>query len=382
MRLLIITLLPLFVAGCFSTPDAGPDTGAIPDDGTVTVDSERDLKDESDLRDEGNDDQTDQSDPADQTQFSDPDLPDTDDALTDDASPDADINLPPVEVYFDDQIRTKVLAALDAAHSSVRFVAYTFSDTGVMTKLNGLKTNGVDVRGVIGTPVEAGTPSFPLAEFADTGDGIVHEKFFVIDGATVLLTSSNIAYQNIKNFLVVFHNAAALAEELSYEFDELAAGRRGAAKSIPCDTGCATAGGTLVITPASCDNLAALLDSLSSGSAAWLAMYTLTDSAPMYHELLALPGRGITLHATLDDWDSGGTPANQTAFDDLDTAGAEVAFYNGSMVFHHKFFVTPAVVEFGSMNWTYSGCQKNDEFYFITEEMTIVQPFLDYAQSL
>ncbi len=381
-----LILLSLFCAGCFSTPDGnGERDDDQTDNQTDQTDQadqpdskEKDEKDEKDLRDEDEEKDEDQTDQPDLSEVEGSDPPDEDLPL-----PDVDtVPLPAVEVLFDDQIRAKVLAELDAAQESVRFVAYTFSDTGVMTKLNGLKADGVDVRGVIGTPVEAGTPSFPLKIYEETGDGIVHEKFFIIDGATVLLSSANISYQNIKNFLVVFRDAAALADKLAYEFDELDAGRRGAAKSIPCADGCAVAGGELVVTPASCDNLASLLDSLAGGSEAWLAMYTLTDGAPMYDELLALPDRGITLHVMLDDWDTGGDPANQTAFDALDTAGAAVAYYDGSMVFHHKFFVTGDTVEFGSMNWTYSGCQKNDEFYFVTDDPLLVAPFLDYAQGL
>ncbi len=370
----LILLLPLFCIGCFSTPDA----------------QERERDDDQTDNQSDQTDQTDQTDQADQTDSEEKDERDEkdikdenedEDEGNDDPVPDVDTApLRAVEVLFDDQIRTKVLAELDAAQESVRFVSFTFSDSGVMSKLNGLAGNGVDVRGVIGTPVEAGSPSFPLKIYEDTGDGIVHEKFFVIDEATVLLSSANIAYNNILNFLVIFRDAADLAARLADEFDEFDTGRRGAAKSRPCAEGCPVENGTLYLSPSSCDAVGGMLDALPAGAEAWLAMYTLTDSAPMYDELLALPGRGVTLHATLDDWDSGGDPANQAALDDLDAAGAAVAYYDGSMLFHHKFFVTGDIVEFGSMNWTYSGCQKNDELYFITTDPLLVAPFLGYAQ--
>ncbi|HOW52615.1 MAG TPA: phospholipase D-like domain-containing protein [bacterium] len=364
MRILIGIIFSFLCIGCFSTSNAGPDSGTMPDDGTVIVGDRDQEKEENDLID-----------------MPDEELPD-ETTISDELLVDNDTPPPAVEVFFDDAVRATILAELGRAQSSVRFVTYTFRDEAVMTALNTLAAQGVDVAGIAGSPIEAGTPHYPLVAYEDTGEGIVHEKFFVIDGSTALITSANIAYQDIRNFLVVIRDDIPLANELIWEYQELAAFRRGAAKVRHCDPYCPLKHGKLVITPASCNDIAALLNGLSDDAEGWLAMYTLTDDAPMFDELIGAVDRGFSLHATLDDWSTASTPANQYAFDQLDGAGAAVAYYDGSMVFHHKFFVTDDILEFGSMNWTYSGCAKNDELYFITDEPPLIEPFLDYASSL
>jgi len=364
MRIFIGIIFSFLCIGCFSTSNAGPDGGAMPDDGTVIVggdDGENEEKDISDITDE--------------------ELPD-EMTVSDELLVDNDTPPPAVEVVFDDAIRATILAELGRAQSSVRFVTYTFRDEAVMTALNTLAGRGIDVAGIAGSAIEAGTPQYPLVSYEDTGDGIVHEKFFVIDGSTALITSANIAYQDIRNFLVVIRDDIPLANELIWEYQELAAFRRGTDKVLHCDPYCPLSHGKLVITPASCNDISALLSGLSDDDEGWLAMYTLTDDAPMFDELIGAIDRGFSLHATLDDWSTASTPANQYAFDALAALDADVAYYDGSMVFHHKFFVTEDILEFGSMNWTYSGCRKNDELYFITEDPLLIQPFLDYAQGL
>lgn len=388
MRPLIpfIFFFPLLtMTGCFPAREGGPDTAVRPDDGTVLVEHDApvddgdgadvpDLSDSSDLSDV-----SDPSGPSDGA-----DVPDLSDDIVTDDTPVPDEDLPPVAVFFDDQVRARTIAELGRATERVRFVSYTFSDEGVLTTLNALHGKGVGVRGVTGAAVTAGTPLFPVRTYAESGDsGIVHAKFFVVDGATALLSSSNIAYQNIRNFLVVVRDDPALVAALEEEFRQLDEEGRGDAKARHCDPSCPTAHGELFFSPGpSCAAVEAMLGAIPADTVAWLIMYGITDNAPMFDELRGLTGRGALLHALFDDWTTGSTPANQEVFDDLTAAGADVAYYDGSMTLHHKFLVTPAIVEFGSMNWTYAGCLRNDEFFFISEEESLVQPFIDHAQGL
>lgn len=370
------------LTGCFATREGGPDTAVRPDDGTVLVEhdapvDDRDLTDSSD-----GSDVSDLPDGSDETAA--PDGSDLSDDITPDDTPTPDEDLPPVAVFFDDQVRARTLAELGRATQRVRFVSYTFSDEGVLTALNALHGKGVGVRGVTGTAIEAGDPLFPVRTYTESGDsGIVHTKFFVVDGTTALLASANIAYQNIRNFLVVIRDDPALAAALEEEFRQLDEVGRGGAKARHCDPSCPTAHGELFFSPGpSCAAVEDMLLAIPADTVTWLIMYGITDNAPMFDELRGLPGRGAFLHALLDDWATGNIPANQDALDDLAAAGVDVAYYDGSMTLHHKFLVTPDIVEFGSMNWTYAGCLRNDEFFFISDKTALVQPFLDHAQGL
>jgi len=361
-------------AGCLPTSVAGPDVPETPDDGTVVVEKEKELPDES----VAVDDETGETES--ETDDASPDEP------TDD-TPDAevpDLDLPPIEVLFDAAIRPAVLAELGKAQKEVLFTTFTFSDGEVLTRLNVLASQGVDVRGVVGASIEAGTPLFPVRSYADEGNGIMHEKFFLIDGVTALISSGNIAYQNIRNNLLIVRNDPTLVSALEIEFAQLEQGTRGAAKTGVCPPpeGCAVRDGNLFFSPGACDRVSSLIESIPAGTIAYLLMYGITENAPMYDALMALPGRGVTLKVLLDDWvGEGGTIANEPVFEDLATAGATVSYYGGDMVFHHKIFLTPTFVLSGSMNWTYAGCLLNDEVLFLSST-AVLGAFGLYAEEV
>ncbi|HNT28082.1 MAG TPA: phospholipase D family protein, partial [bacterium] len=237
----IFSFFVLTVTGCFPTREGGPDTAVRPDDGTVLVEQDAPTVDGEGLSPDDDEipDLPDLSDASDTPDASDgSDLPD--DTVTDD-TPLPDEDLPPVAVFFDDQVRARTLAELGRATEQVRFVSYTFSDDGVLAALNALHGKGVGVRGVTGTTITAGAPLFPVRTYAESGDsGIVHTKFFVVDGATSLLSSSNIAYQDLRNFLVIIRDDPALAAALEEEFRQLDEEGRGTAKTRHCDPSCPT----------------------------------------------------------------------------------------------------------------------------------------------
>ncbi len=373
-------LISLFVfSGCLPTSVAGPDVPEAPDDGTVVVERERDSSDESvavnDEKETGTDAESETS-----------DIPP--DELTDE-TPDTelpDLDLPPVEVLFDAAIRPAVLAELGRAQEEVLFTTFTFSDGDILAKLNALASHGVDVRGVVGAPVEAGEPHFPVRSYTDEGNGIMHEKFFLIDGATALISSGNIAYQNIRNDLIVVRNDPVLVSALKTEFSQLEQeGVRGTAKTSVCPPpeGCAIRDGSLFFSPGACDVVSSLIESIPAGTTASLLMYGITDSAPMYDVLKDLPVRGVTLRVLLDDWvGEGGTVANELVFEELAAAGATVSYYEGDMVFHHKIFLTSDIALFGSMNWTYAGCLLNDEVLFLSSDAAILDAFDAYTEEV
>lgn len=89
--------------------------------------------------------------------------------MSDELLVDNDTQLPAVEVFFDDAVRATILAELGRVRSSVRFVTYTFRDEAVMTALNTLAGQGIDVAGIAGSAIEAGTPHYPLVSYEDTG---------------------------------------------------------------------------------------------------------------------------------------------------------------------------------------------------------------------
>lgn len=301
------------------------------------------------------------------------------------ATADSDTILPKFSIYFDDKIRSNIISELSLAKESVYFVTYQFSDSAVMNRLNSLNAAGVKVNGVSGSSVAsgAGNPGFEIKILPDNNSegGISHEKFFVIDKKTVLISSANLAFNDIKNFLVVIRDDMPLAALLKDEFDQLFAGKTGKSKTNLCQKGCDISWGRLYFSPGTgCESLNSELKSKASAEN-YIAIYSIDDSPPVDALKTILSG-GKKLYGLIDNWDDGdGKPVNQTALDSLNSAGANLSFYKGSMVWHHKFFVNQGFLEFGSMNWTYSGCSKNDELFITTAQPQLISAFANYIKN-
>ncbi len=375
-RLVVGGIFSVF-AGCLPTAGAAPDVSEMPDDGTAIVERESVTGDAGETVDEATEETTD----GDTVTFPD----EVADEVAGEETPDDDRDVSPLEALFDAAIRPAVLAELARAQKEVTFATFTFSDGEVLGRLNTLAGRGVTVRGVVGSPIEAGDPLFPVRVYSNEENGIMHEKFFLVDGETVLLSSGNIAYQNIRNNLLIIRGDPLLAHALADEFAQLEQGIRGVAKTAICPpvTGCAVRDGNLFFSPGACAGVSSLIAGIPAGMTAYLLMYGVTDNAPMYGVLKDLPGRGVTLRVLLDDWvGDNGSVANQPVFDDLVAAGATVSYYDGEMVFHHKVFMTPSTVLTGSMNWTYAGCMLNDEVVFLSHETTLLEPFGAYAEEV
>ncbi len=308
----------------------------------------------------------------------------------DNESNDSDTNITnnnSITIFFDGSLRQQLVLELSKAKKSVKFVTYNFSDSAVMNELNNLFDKKIQVNGVVGGKMTQ-HPKFTV-KTNFSGEGILHSKYFLIDDKTIIILSSNLAFNNIKNFMVIFKTIpgksdySKLNQYLSEEFDEFFALKRASQKKAICQNGCNISIGKLYFSPGNgCDTLSKEIEN-SKSSENYLSMYTITTGSTLDDSLLKLLSQKRNLHGILDKTfkDKNGTPVNQTVLDELNDNGSDISFYSGSYVWHHKFFVNDDFIEFGSMNWTYSGCKKNDEVWIISSNPTLKNAFKKYMIS-
>ncbi len=299
--------------------------------------------------------------------------------------------LKPVSFHADSEIRAVFLEELSKAEKTVVFSTFQFRDNGIMKALNNLHESGVSVKGVIGATPDEGLDkaAFPLVTFEDSNDsgGITHPKFMIIDERTLIITSANMAFQGVKNTMVIYrdgvkeHEYKDTLSVFMHEFNELFKKKSGESKNNLCSHGCDVEIGNLFFSPgAGCSILSSKLMK-SESDFNYLALYHMTVHAEeLKNALVDMLDMGADIQIILDDWLWDDEIANGEIHDLFENKGAETFIYDKSMVWHHKYFVNDNMLVFGSMNWTYSGCEKNDELFYISENRFLIEKFADYFE--
>lgn len=155
----------------------------------------------------------------------------------------------PIQVLFspEDDAASRLLPVVENAKSSIRFMAFSFTDDKLGAAIASRAKAGVDVKGIFETRgSETQYSELPLLFCAgvpvrqDGNPANLHHKVFVIDNRTVIAGSynfsSNADKNNNENALIV-ENSDMAAEYLG-EFDRLwAIARQPDAAKMKCATG-------------------------------------------------------------------------------------------------------------------------------------------------
>lgn len=137
-----------------------------------------------------------------------------------------------VEVYFcpQDNCADAVEEELGKANSSIIFAAYSFTSAGIANELVLKSSEGVAVSGII----EKSTTGSEYSKHAmlaanivnvklESSKRLMHHKFFIIDGKTVITGSfnptENADKRNDENIIIIEN--AAVAEEYAAEFHRI-----------------------------------------------------------------------------------------------------------------------------------------------------------------
>ena len=278
-----------------------------------------------------------------------------------------------------------IVDAIDAARLSVDVAAYSLSLNSVRNALLRAHDRGATVRIVMESSnmdrsdpqimIEAGIPIV-----GDNRDGLMHDKFIIIDKSELWLGSMNFtdggAYEDNNNLMRI--RSTEITENYIKEFEEMFSEDRfgeDVAPETPNPT--ITIDETRIDTYFSPDDgvLSALVPVLESAEESiYFLAYSFTSN--QLGELIRQKAEAnVTIAGVMDDEQ---VRSNQgTEFDPFRQANLDVRIDGIDGLMHHKvFIVDEKIVVMGSYNFSQNAEQRNDENILIIYDPVIAEQFL------
>ena len=278
-----------------------------------------------------------------------------------------------------------IVEAIDAARLSVDVAAYSLSLNSVRNALIRAHERGATVRVVMESSnmdrsdpeklLEAGIPVI-----GDNRDGLMHDKFIVIDKSEVWLGSMNFtdggAYDDNNNLMRI--HSTKMAENYLKEFEEMFIEDKFGEEVVP-----ETPNPTITIDETRIDTffspddgvLAALVPVLESAQESiYFLAYSFTSN--QLGEIIRQKAEAdVTIAGVMDDEQ---VRSNEgTEFDPFRQSDLEVRLDGIDGLMHHKvFIVDKKIVAFGSYNFSQSAEERNDENLVILYNPVIAEQFL------
>ncbi|MBV6399742.1 MAG: Cardiolipin synthase [Anaerolineales bacterium] len=278
-----------------------------------------------------------------------------------------------------------LLAAIDAARLSVDVAAYSLTLNSVRNALLNAHDRGVTIRMVMESTnmdssdveklLEAGIPII-----GDKQDGLMHDKFMVIDKSEVWLGSMNFtdsgAYDDDNSLMRIL--STKMAENYTKEFEEMFLDNRFGENTTP-----ETPHPTLTIDSTRVDTFFSPDDGVQNQIATVLSgaeesiyflvfSFTSNDLGDIVREKAE---DGLTVKGVMDEEQ---ISSNQgTEFDPFKQADLDVRIDGIEGQMHHKvFIIDESIVVIGSYNFSQSAETRNDENILIIYNPAIAQQFL------
>ncbi|MBK9927465.1 MAG: DUF1669 domain-containing protein [Anaerolineales bacterium] len=282
-----------------------------------------------------------------------------------------------------------LVKAIDNAKLSIDVAAYSISLNSVRYALINAHDRGVTVRAVMESEnmdrsdvqamLEAGIPIV-----GDNQQGLMHDKFIVIDRSEVWMGSMNFtdsgAYDDNNNVMRVF--STKVAEDYSVEFKEMFEDNKfGPDVVAETPNPKVTIDGTELEVFFSPDDhvLNSLYDALSKAeSSIYFLAYSFTSNelGDIVREKAA---EGLTVKGVMDEEQIASNTG--TEYDPFLQADLDVKKDGNEGLMHHKvFIIDEKIVAFGSYNFSNSAEEKNDENLIIIHNEQIAQQYMQEFQ--
>lgn len=304
------------------------------------------------------------------------------------------------ELYFTDPVSSlapqgtggidgPLVEAIDAARLSVDVAAYSLSLNSIRNALLRAHDRGATVRIVMETGnmdrsdpeilLEAGIPIV-----GDNGDGLMHNKFIVIDKSEVWLGSMNFTdsgtYEDNNNLMRI--HSVEMAENFIKEFEEMFVEHAFGEIVFPeTPHPLVTIGETDIDVFFSPDDgvINALVPLLISAEESIHFLAFSFTSNEMGDIVRAKAEAGLTIAGVMDE---GQVSSNQgTEYDPFLQSELDVLFDGIEGQMHHKvFIVDEKIVALGSYNFSRSAEERNDENLLIIHDAEIAQQFMQEFQ--
>jgi phosphatidylserine/phosphatidylglycerophosphate/cardiolipin synthase-like enzyme len=278
-----------------------------------------------------------------------------------------------------------LVEAIDAARLSIDIAAYSISLNSVRNALIRAHQRGVTVRMVMESSnmdnsdpqriLEAGIPIV-----GDNQNGLMHDKFIVIDRSEVWMGSMNYTdsgtYDDNNHMFRI--RSTKLAENYSTEFDEMFSD-----ELFGENVRAATPNPTLTIDETRVDTffspddgvVSALIPLLISAEESIYFLAFSFTSNDLGAIVRAKAEEGLEIHGVMDDEQ---IRSNQgTEFDPFRQAGLDVLIDGIDGQMHHKvFIIDEKIVVLGSYNFSQAAEQRNDENLLIVYNEDIAEQFM------
>lgn len=300
-------------------------------------------------------------------------------------------------VYFTDPssrqageaVEVAMVAAIDSARRSVDVAVYNMSNQNLADALIRAHNRGVRVRMVMESEaMERGVPQalqdagIPI--IGDQREGLMHNKFIIIDGREVWMGSAN--FTNASLFSdsnnVVRIRSEQMAENYTVNFEEMFTGRLfGPAREANTPYPSLVVGSIPVEVYFSPDDgvAAQILEEIQAANASihFLAYsYTRDDFA---EAMLARAQRGVRVRGVFDESQYRSNVGGE--FDNLLAAGLDVRLEGFSGLLHDKVIVVDQqVVITGSYNFSASAERNNDENIVIIRDPAIAAQYIQHFE--
>jgi phosphatidylserine/phosphatidylglycerophosphate/cardiolipin synthase-like enzyme len=279
--------------------------------------------------------------------------------------------------------------AIDNAQLSIDVAAYSFSLNTIRNALINAHKRGVNVRMVMeSTNMDRSDPQAliesGIAIIGDNREGLMHDKFIVIDKSEVWLGSMNYTdagtYEDNNNMMRIL--STKVAEDYSVEFNEMFEDDMfGPDIVAQTPNPSVTIDKTRVDIYFSPDDgvLNALIPVLTSAEKSiYFLAYSFTSN-DLGQLLRDKSKAGLTIEGVMD---AEQVASNQgTEYDPFLQAGVDVRIDGNEGLMHHKvFIIDEKIVIFGSYNFSQSAEERNDENLVIIYNEAIAQQFVQEFQ--
>ncbi len=275
--------------------------------------------------------------------------------------------------------------AIDAAKLSVDVAVYSLSLNSVRDALLNAHDRGVQVRMVMESDnldrsdpqklIEAGIPIL-----GDRREGLMHNKFVVIDNSEVWTGSTNFtdsgAYDDNNNMIRI--RSVKLAENFTKEFEEMFIDDKFGDNVVPeTPNPRVTIDGTPIDIYFSPDDgvQASFVELVENAQESIYFMAFSFTADPIGEAVRARAEEGVTVAGVMDTEQVNSNAG--TEFDPFSQAGLDVYRDGNAGQMHHKvMIIDESIVIFGSYNFTNSAEERNDETLLVIYNEDIATQFI------
>jgi phosphatidylserine/phosphatidylglycerophosphate/cardiolipin synthase-like enzyme len=279
---------------------------------------------------------------------------------------------------------------IDAATQTIHVAAFEFDLPTVADALVAARGRGVQVHWItddeygLTADDEAGLDLFPALERAgvevrdDGRSALMHHKFWIFDDRVLWTGSTNITFNGVlrNNNNVIVVDVPEIAAIYEREFSEMWNGAFGPTSPSTADAQTVLIGDSLVkalFAPEDevIDHLVREIE--GAHQSVWVMAYSFT-SEKMADALLARARAGVDVRALFE---TRGSETDYSQLPPLYCAGVAARQDGNPRTFHHKVIVIDEeTVVTGSLNFTTSADESNDENVLIVTNPDIAAPYL------